>query len=128
MDIIVLNKEIDNEAERELGPLKYIAELTDTPMNKVINWLLLLIIFVFDPLAIALVVAANFAFDQIKDNEKPAWTVDLPEIEIVPEIETKVEENLESSEKNIIINKTKDEPKPTKNVTKWNRQKYKTSN
>ena len=35
-------------------------------MNKVVNWFLLLIIFVFDPLAIALVVAANFAFAQIK--------------------------------------------------------------
>ena len=50
----------------ELGPLKYLSGLTGTPMNKIINWLLLTIIFVFDPLAIALVVAANFAFDQIK--------------------------------------------------------------
>jgi hypothetical protein len=66
LDIAVLNKETSNEAERELGPLKYIAELTGRSMSKVINWLLLLIIFVFDPLAIALVVAANFAFDQIK--------------------------------------------------------------
>ena len=66
LDIAVLNKETSNEADRELGPLKYIAELTGKSMSKVINWLLLLIIFVFDPLAIALVVAANFAFDQIK--------------------------------------------------------------
>ena len=35
-------------------------------MNKVVNWFLLLIIFVFDPLAIALVIAANMAFAQIK--------------------------------------------------------------
>ncbi len=35
-------------------------------MDKIINILLLIIIFVFDPLAIALVVAANFAFDQIQ--------------------------------------------------------------
>ena len=33
-------------------------------MDKIINWLLLIIIFVFDPLAISLVVAANFAFDK----------------------------------------------------------------
>ena len=32
--------------------------------DKIINILLLVIIFVFDPLAISLVVAANFAFDQ----------------------------------------------------------------
>jgi hypothetical protein len=50
----------------ELGPLKYLSGLTGWPMDKIINILLLVIIFVFDPLAIALVIAANFAFDQIK--------------------------------------------------------------
>ena len=50
----------------ELGPLKYLSGLTDKPMDQIINWLLLTIIFVFDPLAIALVVAANFAFAQLK--------------------------------------------------------------
>ena len=65
-DMALLNKEIGNEAERELGALKYLSETTGYPMNKVVNWFLLLIIFVFDPLAIALVVAANFAFAQIR--------------------------------------------------------------
>ena len=54
----------------ELGPLKYLSGLTGTPMDKIINWLLLTIIFVFDPLAIALVVAANYAFDQIRPKTK----------------------------------------------------------
>jgi len=54
----------------ELGPLKYLSGLTGTPMDKIINWLLLTIIFVFDPLAIALVVAANFAFEQIRPRTK----------------------------------------------------------
>lgn len=73
LDIAVLNKETSNEAERELGPLKYISELTGKPMSQVINWLLLLIIFVFDPLALSLVVAANFAFDQINPKEKKLY-------------------------------------------------------
>ena len=64
-DIALLDKEISNEAESELGPLKYLAEATGSDMSQVVNWFLLLIIFVFDPLAIALVVAANMAFDQI---------------------------------------------------------------
>ena len=65
-DMALLDKEISNEAESELGPLKYLAETTGYPMNEVVNWFLLLIIFVFDPLAIALVVAANMAFAQLK--------------------------------------------------------------
>ena len=68
-DITLLDKEISNEAESELGPLKYLAETTGYPMNQVVNWFLLLIIFVFDPLAIALVVAANMAFAQIRKPE-----------------------------------------------------------
>ena len=39
-------------------------------MDQIINWLLLVIIFVFDPLAIALVIAANFAFEQLKKKTK----------------------------------------------------------
>ena len=38
-------------------------------MDKIINYLLLTIIFVFDPLAIALVVAANFAFEQLNPTQ-----------------------------------------------------------
>jgi hypothetical protein len=58
--------ELDNNTEvaGELGPLQYLSGLTDIPMDKIINILLLIIIFVFDPLAISLVVAANFAFEQ----------------------------------------------------------------
>jgi hypothetical protein len=56
----------NNEVAEELGPLKYLSGLTGIPMDKIINYLLLIIIFVFDPLAIALVIAANFAFEQSK--------------------------------------------------------------
>lgn len=68
-DMALLDKEISNESESELGPLKYLAETTGHPMNEVVNWFLLLIIFVFDPLAIALVIASNMAFTQIKPKE-----------------------------------------------------------
>ena len=58
--------------ESELGPLKYLSQLTGVTMDRIINWYILVIIFVFDPLAIALVVAANFAFAQlIKREETP---------------------------------------------------------
>ncbi len=45
--------------------MKYLAETTGKDINTVVNWFLLMIIFVFDPLAIALVVAANFAFSRV---------------------------------------------------------------
>ena len=60
----ILDLQNQSDTVGELGPLQYLSGLTGTPMDKIINILLLVIIFVFDPLAISLVVAANFAFDR----------------------------------------------------------------
>ena len=60
----ILELENNFDVAGELGPLEYLSGLTGTPMDKIINILLLVIIFVFDQLAITLVVAANFAFDK----------------------------------------------------------------
>jgi hypothetical protein len=65
----ILEAKVNSEVASELGPLKYLSELTGVEMNRIINWLLLIIIFVFDPLAIALVIAANFAFTQLRSKE-----------------------------------------------------------
>lgn len=46
----------------ELGALKYLSALTGTTMDQVVNVFMLILIFVFDPLAICLVLAALFAF------------------------------------------------------------------
>ena len=66
----ILEVKTNGDAASELGPLKYLSELTGVEMNQIINWLLLVIIFVFDPLAIALVIAANFAFSQLRKSPK----------------------------------------------------------
>ena len=66
----VLSLDNNNEVAGELGPLQYLSSLTGYPMGKIINILLLIIIFVFDPLTISLVVAANFAFDKAYPKRK----------------------------------------------------------
>lgn len=62
----IVETRIGDGSTSELGPLKYLSGLTGLPMDRIINYLLLTIIFVFDPLAIALVIAANFAFARLK--------------------------------------------------------------
>lgn len=72
---------IDTESKEtvsELGPLKYLSSLTGVSMDRVINWFLILIMVVFDPLAIALILFALFAFGRIK--EEPTKEVLLPEV------------------------------------------------
>lgn len=75
-DIKVIELKNSDSSVRELGPLMYLSNLTGMPMDKVINWYLLLIIFVFDPLAISLVVIANQAFSKSNPKPQPEKTIE----------------------------------------------------
>jgi len=70
LDVLILEKQSNTELASELGPLKYLSGLTGIPMGNIVNWLMLVIIFVFDPLAISLVIAANFAFGRLKNKKE----------------------------------------------------------
>lgn len=116
LEIKILDVESNSEVASELGPLKYISELTNTPMNKVVNILMLVIIFVFDPLAISLVIAANFAFDRLrkKEDKDEEVTVEEPKTPIDDEFN----DLLDLQEQKEIINQLKeieerDKYKPT---------------
>jgi len=62
-NVKVLDLETNSEVAGEVGPLKYISSLTGVPMDEVVNYLILFLIFVFDPLAVALILATNRIFD-----------------------------------------------------------------
>jgi hypothetical protein len=67
----ILDLETDTDVSAELGPLQYLSGLLNKPMDVIINWFILIIIFVFDPLAVALVVAFNNAVKVDKgENDK----------------------------------------------------------
>lgn len=59
----ILDKQTNSDVSAEIGPLKYIAEITDSDMDSIVNWLIILLIIVFDPLAIILLISANRAFE-----------------------------------------------------------------
>jgi len=67
----------------EVGPLKYISQLTGIPMANVVNYLILLLIFVFDPLAIALVLVTNRIFE-LEGKQTPLE----PKVDFSPSAET----------------------------------------
>ena len=73
IQIRILDLESAEGVSSELGPLEYLSGLLDRPMDVIINWFILIIIFVFDPLAVALVIAFNNAIKVdrgIVDKEK----------------------------------------------------------
>ena len=57
----ILELDTNTETGSELGPLQYLSTLLDKPMTDIINWFILIIIFVFDPLAVSLIIAFNLA-------------------------------------------------------------------
>ena len=70
------------KVEAEVGPIKYIAafmyDTTDqTILEKAVSWMILLIIIVFDPLAILLVIAANSMLQDGKMPKKSKYSIEL---------------------------------------------------
>lgn len=61
-DYRILETESNSKTSSELGPLKYLSGLTGYSMDRIVNWLMLLLVVVIDPLAIALMLTAQFAF------------------------------------------------------------------
>lgn len=66
----IVDVTVNNDVASELGSLRYIADIFGADMDSVVNVLLLTIVFVFDPLAISLVIAANFAFERVRPKVK----------------------------------------------------------
>lgn len=81
----IVEVQTNNNIAGELGPLKYLSGITGWEMDKIVNVLLLIIIFVFDPLAIALVIAANFAFTQLKNNGDSNSDINVEEWDVTLE-------------------------------------------
>jgi len=99
----IVETQNNSEVAAELGPLKYLANLTGVTMDRIINWFLLVIIFVFDPLAIALVVAANFAFAQLKKKDTPKPLENDEELEEASLVDLQTWEKQEEQEKPIPV-------------------------
>ena len=69
-NIKALEMKSGSEVAAEVGPLKYISELLEIPMANVVNYIILLLIIVFDPLAIALILATSRVF-QLDGKQMP---------------------------------------------------------
>jgi hypothetical protein len=87
LELKIIDMESEELVGSELGSIKYISELLGWDIKRVANLFILILIFVFDPLAITLVIATNQAFKgkrKEKDVEQPHPTPELitPQVEI----------------------------------------------
>ena len=115
-DIAILKDEkfeaesIVRDLDREIGPIKYVAELLygssdQSVMDKAVRIFILLFVFVFDPLAIMLLIAANQTLiryginlestgpeENITSQSKNVKEV-IREVEVVKEVEKEIDMN-----------------------------------
>ena len=62
--------------EAEVGPVKYLAEFiygetaTENILEEAVRWVILVIIFVFDPLAVLLLIASQYTFEMLKKRKE----------------------------------------------------------
>lgn len=90
------------KVEAEVGPIKYIAALIygDNPnadlLERAVRWVIILLVFVFDPLAIVLILAADQTFywaqedkqkkKDLEDKQREGWRQEwVPDTEAWPE-------------------------------------------
>ena len=93
----ILDLDTDTEIGSELGPLQYLSGLLDKPMDQIINWFILIIIFVFDPLAVALVIAFNNAVKVDKGEKDKKKVVERRELYGESDIDNRKESDLWSN-------------------------------
>ena len=89
LDLNILDLETNSDVAAEIGPLKYVAKITETNTDQVVNWFILVFIFVFDPLAVMLLISANnLLAGQSKTNiygEKKTRVLKEKKVEVKPE-------------------------------------------
>jgi hypothetical protein len=74
--LIVLDDRIfeikeSSNASRNLGPLLFLSEVSGMPMDRVVNILIVVIMLVFDPLAVTMIVATSVSFDTVRARQNP---------------------------------------------------------
>lgn len=92
LDLLILGLETNQDVAKEIGPLKYIAKLTGKTLDQVVNYFIIALMLVFDPLAIALVIASNFLFSSL-NGKRTAVSQDQEESQKEEAKEVKKEED-----------------------------------
>ena len=79
-----------NLAEVEVGPIRYVAsmlydDVSESQLEEAVRWIIILLIFVFDPLAVVLVIAANISLRDYRREKKMATKT----ITVMPDLSDK---------------------------------------
>jgi hypothetical protein len=110
---VAIVKQVEIDTNGDIGTFVYIAKVFNTDLDTVVKWFTLIIVLVFDPLAVALVIAVNFLLKQNEETiltdssehpkEEP-YAVYVTPSEPLPEQNTEVIPDAENFEKYYDLN------------------------
>jgi hypothetical protein len=117
------------KVEAEVGPIKYIAALIygdsidSSLLDKSVRFVIILLVLVFDPMAVLLVIAGNFSLRQIAKEKMGDYQVDIPPVAVAPKQKRRQKAQQPIGEEN--LNATLMEPIPmTKEELEEFKRKY----
>jgi hypothetical protein len=120
------------KVEAEVGPIKYIAALIygdsidSNLLDKSVRFVIILLVLVFDPMAVLLVIAGNFSLRQLakeKEEKMGDYQVDIPPVAVAPKQKRRQKAQQPIGEEN--LNATLMEPIPmTKEELEEFKRKY----
>jgi hypothetical protein len=84
-------KQVEIETNGDIGTFLYIAKAFNVPLDMVVKWFTLIIVLVFDPLAVALVIAVNF----LLKNQSAPQVVPHTDVPLEPTTPTTMDEPFE---------------------------------
>lgn len=95
------------KVEAEVGPVKYIAafvygETDTTILEKAVTWVIIILIVVFDPLALILLLASQISFQSFRERINLA-TVEQPAVGILPDDGPLIDSQLEQIKNSAIV-------------------------
>ena len=102
------------KVEAEVGPVKYIAafvygETDTTILEKAVTWVIIILIVVFDPLALILLLASQISFQSFRERINSA-TVEQPVVGVLPDYEPDdsplTDSQLEQIKKSAVVSTT----------------------
>ena len=134
-DVAIKGSALNASKTSELGPLEYLSNVLNADMDKVVNWFILLFVIVFDPLAMALLIAFNFLskkddtiensigslsinepLDTVLDDRIQPEILEQPTISEVEETEVKQNETPEIIKDNIVVESIYEESKENNSI------------
>jgi hypothetical protein len=99
---------LSNQLSSELGPLVFIANILNISIDKIVNWLIILFIIVFDPLAICMTLVYNFLNESSAKNNKEISNIQPIKLESetgqISSNDSLIEMNSDNKESNVISN------------------------